>query len=52
MFYQIKTLKMRIYIGFRKVNTSLLTAHLTVLETNVRANSRALQYWNIAFKEP
>ena len=30
------------YIGFRRVNTLLLTTHLAVLETNTRATSRAL----------
>ena len=46
----IKGLNMTIYIGFRRLNTILIATHLPVLEINTRATSRALQYWNIAFK--
>jgi hypothetical protein len=35
-------LKTPIYISFRRLNTSLLTTHLEILETPIRATSRAL----------
>ena len=34
------------------MNTTLLPTYLALLETTIRATSRALQYWNIAFKRP
>tara|TARA_B100000780_G_C20860239_1_gene341973 strand:+ start:215 stop:469 length:255 start_codon:yes stop_codon:yes gene_type:complete len=48
----VKNTKMSIYQAFRRLNSPLLTTDLAVLETTIRATSRALQYWNIAFKSP
>ena len=42
MHYYKNLIKMRIYIAFRRINTTLLTTHLAVLETATRATSRAL----------
>ena len=42
MHYYEKLIKMTIYITFRRLNTTLLTTHLAVLETLTRATSRAL----------
>ena len=41
-----------ICLAFIRLNTTLLATHLALLETTIRATSRALQYWNIAFKRP
>jgi len=34
------------------MNTTLLATDLALLETTIGASSRALQYWNMAFKQP
>ena len=49
---QVNYGKLAMCIAFRGLNKTLLTMHLSVLETTIRATSRALQYWNIAFKRP
>ena len=38
--------------SFYTMNTTLLPTYLALLETTIRATSRALQYWNMAFKRP
>ena len=43
---------MAIYIDFMRLNTVLLTTHLALAKIAIRATSRALQLWNIAFKRP
>ena len=40
--YLVKSLKMSIYIAFRRLDTIQLTTHLAVLETATKATSRAL----------
>ena len=48
----LKSSRIGIYIAFRKLNTLLTSTDLEVLETTNSNTSRALQYWNIVFKQP